>query len=61
MNKPKTLSNKEIIGLGLASVGLIGTGLILTRYKTSKSNEWLVRTGLGIKDIQNKIIILSFY
>lgn len=59
MNEPKTLSNKEIIGL--ASVGLIGTGLILTRYKTSKSNEWLVRTGLGIKDIQNKIIILSFY
>ena len=52
MNEPKTLYDKEIIGFGLVSVGLIGTGLILTRYKTSKSNEWLVRTGLGIKDIQ---------
>jgi flotillin len=34
-----------LVGLGIA-------GFALTRYKTSKSNEWLVRTGLGIKDIQ---------
>jgi flotillin len=27
-------------------------GLVASRYKTSKSNEWLIRTGLGIKDLQ---------
>jgi flotillin len=37
-------------GIGLVSVGVIGFGLF--RYKTSRSNEWLVRTGLGIGDIQ---------
>lgn len=34
-----------IVALGVA-------GAIASRYKTSKSNEWLIRTGLGIKDLQ---------
>ena len=36
-------------GIGLVSV--IGFGFGLFRYKTSRSNELLVRTGLGICDI----------
>lgn len=40
----------SLVGIGLTGIGL--TGLAFTRYRTSKANEWLVRTGLGIKDIQ---------
>ena len=51
-------SNKELfdtkmaIGTGIGLVGLGLVGFAFTRYKTAKSNEWLVRTGLGIKDMQ---------
>lgn len=37
-----------IVGGLCLGIGLFG----YTRYKTSRSNEWLVRTGLGVKDIQ---------
>lgn len=46
----KAHSGKIIIGLSLVGIGILGYAS--TRYKTSRSNEWLVRTGLGIKDIQ---------
>lgn len=52
MNNESDLQNKVIkysligIGIGLCNFAL------LKRYKTTKSNEWLIRTGLGIKDIQ---------
>lgn len=42
--------NEKLIATGLVGLGIVG--FALTRYKTSKSNEWLVRTGLGITDIQ---------
>jgi flotillin len=32
--------------------GIVSAGLIASRYRTSRSNEWLVRTGLMVKDIQ---------
>ena len=53
-NKPEssTFSNGEIITIGGISLGIALVGFSLMRYKTSRSNEWLVRTGLGIKDIQ---------
>ena len=36
-----------------AGAVVVTAGLfIAARYRTSKSNEWLVRTGLGVKDIQ---------
>lgn len=47
-----TFSNGEIITIGGISLGIALVGFSLMRYKTSRSNEWLVRTGLGIKDIQ---------
>lgn len=43
----ETITNGIIVSLG---IGLLG--FCFTRYKISHSNEWLVRTGLGIKDIQ---------
>lgn len=43
-------SKKICLGLGLVGLG-IGSFALL-RYKTSKPNEWLVRTGLGISGIQ---------
>ncbi len=56
MNKTqKEIYNEIKSNAGLVTASLIGIGtigFILGRYKTSKSNEWLVRTGLGIKDIQ---------
>ncbi len=45
--------NKKIIhtigGLGLMAGA---TALLFSRYKTSRSHEWLVRTGLMVNDIQ---------
>lgn len=41
--------------ISIAALSLVGVGILgfaLSRYKTSHSNEWLVRTGLGVKDIQ---------
>lgn len=43
-------SNSGIIAASAIGIGLLG--FALSRYKTSRSNEWLVRTGLGIEDIQ---------
>lgn len=37
-------------GLG-ASAALVGAGFLITRYKISKPEQFLVRTGLGIKDM----------
>lgn len=48
--KSRIDSGKIAFGLSLVSIGVIG--FAFTRYKTSRSNEWLVRTGLGVKDIQ---------
>jgi flotillin len=52
INNNVNLSLKQQIMIG----GVIGLGsfatFIVFRYKTSKSHQWLVRTGLGIKDIQ---------
>uniref|UniRef100_A0A6C0ADD4 Band 7 domain-containing protein n=1 Tax=viral metagenome TaxID=1070528 RepID=A0A6C0ADD4_9ZZZZ len=57
-NKEKDYSNLTtynkstlITGFVLGSGCILG-GFLMLRYKTSKSNEWLVRTGLGISDIQ---------
>lgn len=50
------LSKNTIILNSWAGLGIgLGIGLsafALLRYKTSRSNEWLVRTGLGVSDIQ---------
>ena len=49
-------SRRKDDDVSLAAVGVgVGASLFLfalARYHTSKSNEWLVRTGLGIKDMQ---------
>lgn len=55
MSKSHYSKNNTELHNGLIACSLIGiglTGFALMRYKTSKSNEWLVRTGLGINDIQ---------
>jgi flotillin len=53
MNTQKKNKVNTEIYFGVATtVGLGLIGFTLSRYKTSKSNQWLVRTGLGIKDIQ---------
>ena len=39
------------LALGVAAVGS-ATAFLFTRYKTSKSNEWLVKTGLLVEDMQ---------
>jgi flotillin len=39
------------LALGTAIVGS-ATAFLFTRYKTSKSNEWLVKTGLLVEDMQ---------
>jgi flotillin len=52
-SKEFEFKNLELVKTGCAlgvGIGLIGFSVL--RYKTSRSNEWLVRTGLGIKDIQ---------
>lgn len=47
------LNYKSIAGTCLVGGACLVIPLfILSRYKTSRSNEWLVRTGLAIKDIQ---------
>ena len=43
-----TFAVKSII----AGSFMAGIGFVVMRYKTSRSNEWLVRTGLGIKNMQ---------
>lgn len=49
----KSSNNKIITGTYVClGLGLGLTGFALMRYKTSKSNEWLVRTGFGVKEIQ---------
>ena len=52
MNNIKKSYIKEcLIGGGLLLIA--GTGIFVTqRYKTSKSHQWLIRTGLGIKKPQ---------
>ena len=46
------LTTKQQI-IGLAAAALVGlTAFTLTRYRTSLSNQWLVRTGMGVNDIQ---------
>lgn len=40
----------SLVGIGLTGIAL--TGLVFSRYRTSKANKWLVRTGLGVNDIQ---------
>lgn len=49
MVKGFNISN-TVLATSLVGAGLLG--FVLTRYKTSRSNEWLVRTGLAIEDIQ---------
>lgn len=56
-NKNTKYSSKDSMIIGSSiTIGILGvagiTGICMARHKTSKSNEWLVRTGLGIKDIQ---------
>jgi flotillin len=40
----------EVVGVGIVGLGI--ASFALTRYRTSRSNQWLVRTGLGVTDIQ---------
>jgi flotillin len=47
-NETKPVDYKLLVGLG--AIGIAGG--LATRYKISKSNEWLIKTGLGIKDLQ---------
>ena len=49
--KSKEYKNEIITG-ACFGVGVIVVGFGLMRYKTSRSNEWLVRTGLGVTDMQ---------
>lgn len=43
--------NLTIVGSGIAATALgLGT-LLFTRYKVSSANQYLIRTGLGLKDI----------
>lgn len=52
-NNKNTNFNKGAFVTGsLLGLGVITVGFGILRYKTSRSNEYLVRTGLGIKDIQ---------
>lgn len=46
------VDKNAIITGTLLGIGVISVGFGVLRYKTSRSNEWLVRTGLGVKDIQ---------
>lgn len=55
MNNKDDYVNELKLNSGKITAGLIGIGFAgyaLSRYKTSRSNEWLVRTGLGVTDIQ---------
>ena len=49
---PISIIDSDEIAFGLSLLGIGFMGFALCRYKTSRSNEWLVRTGIGIKDIQ---------
>lgn len=40
------------MGLGAVGVAIIGAGLLISRVHTSRSNEWLVRTGAMISGQQ---------
>lgn len=54
-NNQRSNNDDVMDALRKATVGIVTLGVagaIATRYKTSKSNEWLIRTGLGIKDLQ---------
>lgn len=63
-NEGKSESEKKKIVFGLVVAGgLCGIGtFLMMRYKTSSSNEWLVRTGLMVKDMEigKKFIQLPF-
>ena len=48
--KTSLTTEEKLLATGLVGLGV--AGFLLSRYKTSRSNEWLVRTGLGVKDIQ---------
>jgi flotillin len=49
----KYFEDKGIIKkIALVGTGLGITGFFIFRYKTSQSYEWLVRTGLGISDME---------
>jgi flotillin len=48
----KEIYKNVIITGTCVGVGIITVGFGLMRYKTSRSNEWLVRTGLGVTDMQ---------
>lgn len=44
----QTKSNSGIITTSVIGVGILG--FALSRYKTSRSNEWLVRTVLQVQE-----------
>ena len=46
-NEKKLIKN---LAIGSAIFGTIG--FLFTRYKTSRSNEWLVKTGLLVENMQ---------
>lgn len=48
----KSIDYSTLIFSGCVGLGLGISAFALLRYKTSRSNEWLVRTGLGVPDIQ---------
>lgn len=44
---------KKLVAIGAVTIGAAAVvGWLATRYKTSLANEWLVRTGLGVHDMQ---------
>ena len=51
MHTEEKLSVKKIVGTTVATIGAIGAGFLMLRYKVAGPSEYVVRTGLGIKDI----------
>ena len=47
-----SLKKYHLPELSILAAGALVLGFAGTRYKTSRSHEWLVRTGLGINDMQ---------
>lgn len=61
-NNNNSPSLKHIGLIGLTTLGIGISTFVGLRYRTARSNEWLVRTGFGIEDMQigKKFVRLPF-
>lgn len=46
------VAKKSVQNMAFLSAIVGFTGLVFSRYKTSRSNQWLVRTGLNVPDME---------